>query len=265
MQSGWAIGYILAALLSALILTSYGWRSLFAIGILPALLTLWIRRHISEPEIWTSVVSTASRSSVAEIFQKRFLPRVLVASSVAASVLFAYWGLFTWIPAFLSTPVEVGGAGLDIVRTSTWVILMQVGALFGYTTFGFLADRFGRRYTFAGFLIAAAVLVPIYGQLGRSELLLLILGPLVGYFGHGYFSVFGAMLAELFPTRIRGSAQGLCYNAGRALSAFSPYLIGAIADQQGVGSALALTSAFFLLGSVLIFFLPETRGYQLEE
>jgi MFS family permease len=85
----------------------------------------------------------------------------------------------------------------------------------------------------------------------------------VGFFGHGYFSVFGAMLAELFPSAIRGAAQGICYNTGRAASALAPFTIGALADAYGLGVALAFTSVFFLLGAVLVRLLPETRGEEL--
>jgi MFS family permease len=179
-------------------------------------------------------------------------------------VLFAYWGLFTWMPSFLSRPVAQGGAGLGIVKSSGWIIPMQIGAFFGYTTFGFLADRFGRRPVFAVFLLCAAALVPIYGQLVRHEVALLALGPLLGFFGHGYFSVFGVMLSELFPTHVRGTAQGFVYNVGRAFSAFAPYTVGALADIYGIASALAITSAFFLVGACAIFLLPETRGQELQ-
>jgi MFS family permease len=167
------------------------------------------------------------------------------------------------MPSFLSKPVEQGGAGLGIVKSSTWIVPMQIGAFFGYLSFGFLADRFGRRPVFVTFLISAALLVPLYGQLARHEVLLLIIGPFIGFFGHGYFSVFGAMLAELFPTNIRGTAQGFTYNAGRAFSALAPFVVGALADHYGIGSALALTAFFFLMGAVIIFLLPETNGQEL--
>ena len=266
MQAGWAIGYILAALLTALVLPTYGWRLLFAIGVLPALLTVWIRRNIPEPTVWTAHAHRQQNRKfmILEIFRPPLLSKTVIASLMGTCVLFAYWGLFTWVPTFLSSPIERGGAGLTIVRSSTWIIAMQIGAFFGYTSFGFLADRFGRRITFAGFLVFAAILVPVYGQMGANETTLLLLGPFIGYFGHGYFSVFGAMLAELFPTHIRATAQGLCYNIGRAFSALSPFVIGYLADRQGVGSALSLTSGFFLAGGVLIFFLPETKGRQLD-
>jgi MFS family permease len=178
-------------------------------------------------------------------------------------VLFAYWGLFTWVPAYLASPVESGGAGMSIVRSSGWIIPMQVGAFLGYVLFGVLADRFGRRPVFIAFVLGAAVLVPVYGRMALRPGVLMALGPLIGFFGHGYFSLFGAMLAELFPSSIRGTAQGFCYNFGRAVSAFAPFVIGALADRHGIGSALGLTSAFFLAAGGLIMLLPETRGEQL--
>lgn len=263
MQSGWAIGYILAAILAALVLPGFGWRVLFLFGLLPALLAAWIRRNVEEPSVWIerrTMVQSSPFAGLVQAFRPPLLLKSLIASLITTTVLFAYWGLFTWMPTFLSTPVDQGGAGMTLVRTSAWIIPMQIGAFFGYTSFGFLADRFGRRPIFVAFLITAAILVPIYGQLGQQEALLFVLGPLIGFFGHGYFSVFGAMLAELFPTSLRASAQGFAYNAGRALSALAPYTIGALADEYGIGSALALTSAFFLAGAGLIFLLPETKG-----
>jgi MFS family permease len=177
-----------------------------------------------------------------------------------AACLFAYWGLFTWIPSYLSSPVSRGGAGMSVVQSSGWIVPMQIGAFFGYTLFGFLADRFGRRPVFLMFVLSAAVLVPIYGQWARHPAALMAMGPLIGFFGHGYFSVFGAMLAELFRSTIRATMQGLCYNVGRVASALAPFTIGALADRFGIGSALAFTSIFFETGGALIFLLPETKG-----
>jgi len=266
MQAGWAIGYILAALLAAAILPELGWRALFLLGILPAFITIWIRRNVHEPEIWKSRPGLPGvRQYVSpDLFRPPLLRRTLLGSLITMLVLFAYWGLFTWMPSFFSRPIEQGGAGLGIIRTSGWIIPMQIGAFFGYTSFGFFADRFGRRPVFAFFLVCAAILVPAYGQLAQHDTALLVLGPLIGFFGHGYFSVFGVMLSELFPTHVRATAQGLVYNIGRAFSAFAPYTIGALADLHGIGTALAITSAFFFLGGIAIFSLPETRGQELQ-
>ncbi len=255
MQSGWAIGYILAAVLAALVLPKYGWRPLFMLGLAPALLAAWIRRAVPEPPNWKP----------ARGFRLADLPvrNTLVATFISTLILFAYWGLFTWIPAYLSSPIEKGGAGLGIFRSSAWIVPMQIGAFFGYTLFGFFADRYGRRPTFLVFVFAAAILVPVYGSLGARPALLLALGPLVGFFGHGYFSVFGAMLSELFPSSIRATAQGVCYNVGRAAGALAPFTVGAVAETHGIGAALGVTSAFFAAGGAAMMLLPETKGREL--
>ncbi|MCS6953009.1 MAG: MFS transporter [Bryobacterales bacterium] len=268
MQSGWALGYMLAAVVTALVLPRWGWRVLFLTGVLPALLTLWIRRRVEEPEIWRQ--QKGPRGRIADLFRAPLRRRTLLATALTTSVLLAYWGLFTWLPGFLSAPPTEGGAGMSIVRTSAWMVALQAGAFAGYLSFGWLADRFGRRPAFVGYMLAAAALTPLYGQLpallGESaETGLLVLGPFVGFFGSGYFSLFGALLAELYPTPVRGAGQGLTYNAGRAVSALAPYAVGFLADRAGVGSALALSSAFFLAGALLILLLPETKARRLEE
>lgn len=258
MQSGWAIGYILAALLAAAVIPRWGWRMLFVAGVAPALLALWIRRAVPEPEIWRR--KREHRTPLSALWRPDIRRNGAIAAAMATTLLFAYWGLFTWIPAYLASPVERGGAGMSLVRSSAWIVPMQTGAFFGYLLFGFLADRFGRRPVFLFFVLAAAAVTPAFGLSGSHPGALLILGPLVGFFGHGYFSVFGAMLAELFPSTIRATAQGLCYNVGRAASAFAPFVIGTLADSIGVGAALAFTALFFLASTGFILLLPETRG-----
>ncbi len=261
MQSGWAVGYVLAAGLAAVVLPSHGWRPLFLVGLLPAILAVWIRASVPEPERWRSQRRSAGeRGRFRTIFRPPLLRSTLIATAMATSLLLAYWGLFTWVPAYLSSSAVRGGAGLGVVRSFEWIVAMQAGALLGYTSFGLLADRIGRRAVFLVFVLAAAVLVPVYGLAARSETALLVLGPLVGFFGHGYFSVFGAMLAELFPSAVRATAQGFCYNAGRAASAAAPYFIGSLADRLGIGSALAATAVFYVVGAGLMLLLPETRG-----
>src|SRR5438552_14255064 len=132
---------------------------------------------------------------------------VVLFTAMCSCVLFGYWGMFTWLPAYLSMPVASGGAGLSILRSSAWIVPLQIGAFFGYFSFGFFADRVGRRAAFLTFVLTTALLVPVYGLLGRNAALLMLMGPLVGYFGHGYFSVVGGMMAELFPSTVRTTAQ----------------------------------------------------------
>ena len=262
MQSGWAIGALAAAGLSALVLERYGWRALFVIGIVPALAALLIRLRVREPEIWSR--SVEERGSFAEIFRAPYGRRTLAASLVASCVLIAYWGLITWLPTFLSAPPEKGGVGLTITKTAGWTVALQLGALAGYLSFGWLADRGGRRTTFTAFMIGAAIVVPLYAHFASRPAALLLLGPIVGFFAHGYFSVFGALLSELFPTRIRATAQGFCYNAGRVASAAAPYLIAVAAEKRGFASALMLNALFFALAGGVVWFLPETRATDLQ-
>ncbi|HEX2121006.1 MAG TPA: MFS transporter [Thermoanaerobaculia bacterium] len=261
MQSGWAIGALIAAGLSALVLERFGWRVLFLIGAAPAALAFVIRRTVEEPPLWRERTQEASRWT--EMFDARYRRRTLIATLIASSVLVAYWGVTSWLPAFLATPVAEGGAGLTVTRSAAWLIVLQVGAFLGYISFGWIADRIGRRPAFTLFMIAATIVVPIFAFRARSPMTLLLVGPLVGYFAHGYFSMFGAMLAELFPTRIRASAQGFCYNAGRLVSAMAPYAIGAAATRHGLGFAIAADALFFALGAALIWLLPETKGTEL--
>jgi MFS family permease len=263
MQSAWAVGYLLAAVLAAAVLPAWGWRPLFLLGVLPALVTLWIRRGIAEPPTWRAPRHTIA-GAVGALFRPPLRRHVLLLSALCSCVLFGYWGLFTWLPAYLASPVAQGGAGLGIVRSSAWIAPLQAGAFLGYISFGFFADRYGRRPSFLGFVLATAVLVPVYGLLGRHPALLMAAGPLVGYFGHGYFSVLGAMMAELFPAALRATAQGFCYNIGRAVAGLAPVTVGALADRQGIGAALGFTSIFFVAGAGLMLLLPETRGEKLK-
>lgn len=260
MQSGWAIGALIAAGMSALMLERFGWRVLFLAGAAPAILAFFIRRTVEEPHVWRE---QREPSQWSEIFAPQYVRRTLLATLVASCVLLAYWGVTSWLPTFLASPVEKGGAGLTLTKSSLWLIVLQLGAFFGYITFGWIADRIGRRPAFTLFMICATAVVPIFAFGARSTITLIVIGPLVGYFAHGYFSLFGAMLAELFPTRIRGSAQGFCYNAGRFVSAFAPYAIGAAAAKYGLGFSIACDAVFFALGAILIWLLPETKGTEL--
>ena len=201
MQSAWAVGYLLAALLAALVLPLWGWRPLFLAGLLPALATLWIRRNIPEPPKWTRPAHSLSGALSALLHRAVAAPRDPVHRDVLLRAFRLLGHVHSWLPAYLSSPVERGGAGLSVIRSSAWIVPLQIGAFFGYFSFGFFADRVGRRPAFLTFVLMTALLVPIYGLLGRNAALLLAMGPLVGFFGHGYFSALGAMAAELFPPR----------------------------------------------------------------
>ena len=266
MQSSWAVGYAAAAGVTALILPTYGWRAVFFVGILPALITLWIRRRVAEPEIW---VRSREKSDGTEsigiwtIFSPPYVRNTLLITFMNAGTMFAWWGLFTWVPTYLKLPPEQGGAGLTVIGSSVWIIVLTVGQWFGYVSFGFIADSLGRKRAYLLYLLVAAALVPIYGST-RNPTALLVLGPFLAFFGTGYFSGFGVISAELFPTRIRATAQGLTYNIGRVASAAAPFVVGKLAETYGLGMAFNVTAAAFLFSALLAAFIPETKGKVLE-
>jgi MFS family permease len=247
-QSSWAVGYALGAAVVAVIMPHFGWRAVFFAGVAPALVTLWLQRRLKEPEAWTA--QRTSRIQIGPLFRGALGRNVLICATMNAATLFAWWGLFTWVPRFLSMSVAEGGRGLSILQTSAWTIVMQAGTFLGYVSFGYIADRFSRKYTYIGYLLIAALLVPLFAFV-RDPRALLIIGPLVGFFGTGYFSGFSVITSELFPTALRGSAMGFVYNIGRITSAAGPYLIGQFSERGGMSAALCITSAAFLLAAVI--------------
>ena len=258
-QASWAAGYALGATITALVMPRFGWRAVFFVGVLPALVTIWIRRSVKEPEIWQQKAATMQLRS---IFQGKLGRATLITASMNAASLFAWWGLFTWIPRFLSLPVSQGGRGLNIVQTSEWTIIMQAGTALGYLSFGYLADILGRKRVYIGFLLIAAALVPLYAHT-RNPHLLLLFGPIVGFFGTGFFSGFTIIASEAFPTAVRGTAMGVVYNVGRFLGAGAPYLIGFMTDISGIELALSSISIAFLVAAFIAMGLHETKSHAL--
>jgi len=260
-QSAWAIGYGLAALVNMIVMPFWGWRGVFFVGVLPALFALWVRRGIEDPPVWKSA-APPERGRLSTLF-KPGIARVTVAIALMNSCcLFAWWGLNGWVPAYLRLAPAQGGIGLSSSTMSWFVIAMQVGMWFGYVTFGFMADAIGRKRTYVVYLLVAAILLPLYGIL-RAPMVLLVLGPFVAFFGTGYFSGLGALVAELYPTTVRATAAGFCYNFGRIASAAAPYTVGSVAQSSGFGAAFSIAGAAFLLAAFAWIWIPETRNREL--
>ncbi|MCI0356159.1 MAG: MFS transporter [Acidobacteria bacterium] len=271
-QGSFAIGYALAALVAWMVLRVSDWRMVFFVGVLPALVTLWIRRGVPESEMWSkrpaasssAAFSAQGSGSIREIFSPRYLRSTLALLFLNFFGMFAWWGLFTWIPAFLVLSPEQGGLGFSEDRKTLLLVLLNLtGMLPGYVSFGWVADWIGRRNAFVLYTLAAAVLVPLYATADNFWLLLLLGSP-VAFFGTGFFSGSGIIGSEIFPTHIRARALGFTYNGARTLSSVGPYVIGYVATGQTLGRAFLLCAASFLLASVAATQLPETRGKELE-
>lgn len=265
MQSSWAVGYALAALVAWIVLPRFGWRYVFFVGVLPAFFTVWVQKRVREPEIWLQrrrERPAAAGVGIGRLFGREFRGITIAVTTMNALTMFAWWGFNLWVPAYLSLPRARGGAGFSSGRMSLLIIVMQVGMWFGYITFGFVSDRFGRKKTYVVYLLCAAAALLVYSRLEQAWALLM-LGPVTAFFGTGHFTGFGALTAELYPTEIRATAQGLTYNFGRIVSALAPFLIGSMADRLGFPFAFAVTSCAFVLAAGMWWFIPETRKREL--
>jgi MFS family permease len=265
MQSAWAVGYGAAAFVTLIVLPVWGWRAVFFVGVLPALFTLWIQRRVEEPEIWRArrAAAPAARGRFRDIFRGRLLPLTIAVTLMNACTMFAWWGFNLWVPAYLNLSSAQGGVGLSTRMMSAFIIIMQVGMWFGYVTFGFVSDAFGRKRTYVTYLIAAAALLGLYATT-RHPLALVVLGPFVAFFGTGYFSGFGAVTAEIYPTDVRATAQGFTYNIGRLASAVAPFTVASLAQSHGFGVAFLVAALAFVLAAVFWIWIPETKGKTLE-
>jgi MFS family permease len=263
-QAGWAVGWGLAVLSQA-ILFSYlppelAWRWMFAIGALPALLVFFLRRYVEEPEIAAATrakqVASGDRPSLLEIFHGPILRTTILASLMSTGCQGGYYAITFWVPRFLTTERK-----LSIVSSTGYLAALIIGSFVGYLVGAWLADRIGRRNLFLIFSVGAIAVILLYTQLPLTNEVLWLLGFPLGFFASGYFSGVGAFLTELYPTRLRGSGQGFCYNFGRGIGALFPFLVGALSTETSLGNAIAIFAVlaygvFFLAA----FALPETRG-----
>jgi fucose permease len=233
---------------------------MFAIGALPALLVLYLRRYVEEPVIAaeTRAKQNASgdRPKLSEIFAGPMLKTTILASLAATGCQGGYYAITFWVPRFLTTERK-----LSIVSSTGYLSALIVGSFIGYLVGAWLADRIGRRNLFLTFSLGAIAVILIYTQVTLTNEVLWILGFPLGFFASGYFSGMGAFLTELYPTRLRGSGQGFCYNFGRGIGALFPFLVGALSNTTTLGNAIAI---FAVLAYGLFFLaayaLPETRG-----
>ncbi|HWG37676.1 MAG TPA: MFS transporter [Terriglobales bacterium] len=264
-QSSWAVGYALAALVAGLVLAHASWRWVFFVGVLPALATLWIQHDVPEPELWQRQQAAALKAAPDKAALWRASTGRLVALLAMNTFgMFAWWGLFTWLPAYLVLPLAQGGRGFALMGSTQFLIILNLGGMLpGYLLFGVLADALGRKRTIVAYLAIAAALVPWFAS-ARAPGMILLAASLVAFFGTGFFTGSSIMGSELFPTPIRATALGVSYNVARGLSAFAPLLIGSIGESKGLAWAFGLCGIAFALAAASALFVPETRGMELE-
>lgn len=258
-QSGWAIGWGSAVLLQAIVYSilpeQQAWRWMFALGFVPALYVLFVRRFVEEPPL-AAVARRDSMGSMWEIFSPELLKTTLLAALLGTGAQGGYYAVNTWLPVFLQTERH-----LTIVGSTSYLAFLITGAFTGYLTGAWLSDRVGRRSLFLVFSAGALVMTLVYTRAPVTNGVLWMLGFPLGFVVSGYFAGLGAFFAELFPTRVRGSAMGFAYNFGRGIGATFPALVGYISATMPLSRAIAIfaTVAYSLMG-LAAFLLPETRG-----
>jgi MFS family permease len=267
-QAGWAIGWGASALLYALMFSllppELAWRSLFLLGILPAVFVIFIRRFVEEPEVFVAQqkkeADGAERAKFTEIFSPAMLSTTLRAVLLTTGAQGGYYAITTWLPTFLKTERH-----LTVLGTGGYLGMVIVGSYVGYIVSAFLTDKLGRKKNFILFAVGSLCIALAYTRLPVTDSVMLFLGFPLGFFVSGVFSGMGAFLSELFPTRVRGSGQGFCYNMGRAVGSLFPLLIGMSSSYMPLGEAIGLFAAAAYGVMVLAALtLPETRGKQLE-
>jgi len=273
LQSAWAVGFFLAAAFN-LLLNEYGWRVLFVVGVLPAFVALLVRLWVKEPERWVKSRSQAflsgagRRVKLLELFHGDLRRPTLVGSLLAFVAVFGLWGATNWVPTLVRELPDL--RGLDRAALSSYVsyaiMALNLGALVGYLSFGPLADRFGRRPIFALMCAGSLVLLPITFLTPHAYAHVLLLLPVLGFFNNGIFSGFPIYLPELYPTRIRATGAGFCFNAGRILASTGPFLTGFLVTSLGsFGQAASAVALIYLVGLAVLPFAPETKGQPLPD
>lgn len=271
MQMAFAFGFFAAAL-NNLLLGPMGWRWVIAVGTVPVLLTIAIRRFVPEPELWKEAVqgdrarASGMLSKIGEIFRPPLRRGTLVGVIVASSAMVGSWGGLTLLPNWIQQLTATGASALsgkDVVSYA--FMLMMAGAVAGYLTLAFLAEHLGRRVCYFIFWTGALLVsVYLFSEVKTTERLLIWM-PIYGYFVIGGFGTFATYLPELFPTRVRATGQGFCWNMARLITGLGPLSIGPLLQQFGSFAAVAAAlSSVFVLGLVTIWFGPETRGRTLQ-
>lgn len=258
---GGQIGSIVAALLAAWIIPAYGWNTLFLFGVVPVVLTYFVRRHVKESDEFLAAHKKAEETSEKISFSRLFATPRLALQTLGLMLMTivqiaGYFGLMNWLPSIVQKK-----QGLSVSGSSYWMIATIVGMSIGMMVFGTIMDKIGPRWAFGIFLLGSAVVVFVIVNV-TSYWAMLLAGALTGFFSNGMFGGYGAVISQLYPTEIRSTANNLIMNTGRAIGGFSSVIIGALMDHYNLYVVMGFLSALYILSFLVMISLPGLREIQ---
>ena len=258
---GGRIGSIVAALLAAWIIPAYGWNTLFLFGVVPVVLTYFVRRHVKESDEFLAAHKKAEETSEKISFGRLFETPRLALQTLGLMLMTivqiaGYFGLMNWLPSIVQKK-----QGLSVSGSSYWMIATIVGMSIGMMVFGTIMDKSGPRWAFGIFLLGSAVVVFAIVNV-TSYWAMLLAGALTGFFSNGMFGGYGAVISQLYPTEIRSTANNLIMNTGRAIGGFSSVIIGALMDHYNLYVVMGFLSALYILSFLVMISLPGLREIQ---
>ncbi|WP_372586652.1 MFS transporter [Burkholderia gladioli] len=261
---GWQCGVLLAALLTPTLLQWIGWRGMFAVGMLPALVAWQLRNRLHEPEPFVRTRQPGRTPGFGARLRMLFADARMARTSLGIVILcavqnFGYYGIMIWLPTFLSKRL-----GFSLTKSGMWTAVTVLGMMAGVWAFGQLADRIGRKPTFLLYQAGAVVMVCVYARLSDPAVMLWA-GALMGMFVNGMVGGYGTLMSEAYPTAARATAQNVLWNLGRAIGGFGPLAVGALAARYSFTVAIAALAALYVLDIVAtLVLIPELKGCALD-
>src|SRR5499433_1056370 len=257
---GWNIGVLLAALVTPLLLPVVGWRGMFFLGLLPAVVAFIVRRTLDEPEIFVRKHAARKENSFRFLLKDPSTRRTTIGVAILCCIqIFGYYGIMIWMPTYLAK-----SHGFSLTKSGLWTSVTILGMGLGLLTFGELADRIGRRPSLILFQIGALLMVSLYSRVSTPHTLLWV-GAIMGIFVNGWMCGLGTLMSEAYPTAARATAQNVLWNFGRAVGGIGPLAVGALAAKYSYNLAIALLASIYIVAIVAtVFFIPELKGKELD-